>query len=236
METFHPLPHHNGSSERLVRRRVVSTEEMALDLDVCEYIRVIRVGTAGWDDGYQFSRTTCYKFLPLPPTSVEDFLLAIDREIPVEVSILPPVTYYGALESLSYGSVGHSHTIATVGQGSSRRTTWAPRVRREETFIDYQVHPFDVFCAVYLKADGAFEVAIILSVQPQQKIDTRTMIFAPAAWQHAAEIVCNRGAILGDKYRLICRLQDGTLINLDVHSAYVLVPEGWSSMVNAIRV
>ncbi|KAJ7821166.1 hypothetical protein B0H13DRAFT_2377532 [Mycena leptocephala] len=205
-----------------------------LDLDDCVYLRVIRVGEPWSRAGLEFWRSTCYQYLSLPPGSAEDFILPhpIRPRCPINMCILPPTDRDSALRSVSYASGGPPTTfpVLTIRRGAHVTSLLAFGIEREEGFLDSRYHVYDIFCAVFLAEDGAYEVAQLYSSDGRPVITETSLIFAPSAWNYGARVLANRGRLPGRKNRLLCGLESGNLILLDVDSSFVAIQEGWASV------
>ncbi|KAJ7806007.1 hypothetical protein B0H13DRAFT_1929838 [Mycena leptocephala] len=209
----------------------VSSERRELDLDFCTYTRIVRVGPSGADSGFEFVRSTCYQFLPQPPRSAEDFIIPpiINTAGPINKYILPPMDIETALAAVACApGPSESFTIITIRRGPWKTCFRTDRIPRQESFIDLYFHQYDVFCAVFLREGGIYEAVSLYSSDGYRIIWDRTLIFAPSAWVHGAEVLANRGSVSGDKTRLLCRLQCGDLVTLDVESIWVGIEEGWT--------
>ncbi|KAJ6510134.1 hypothetical protein C8R47DRAFT_1208180 [Mycena vitilis] len=202
----------------------------ALDLDYSVVTRIVRVGAAD-GSGLEFTRSTCYQYLPQVPRSSADFLVphTVDSSLPVNVYVLAPTSRETALDAVTYAREYGDTSFAMVNTRYGREQgsfAW-DGVPLEETFFDVSRHRRDLFCAVFINDLGVFEVARIFSIRGQGVISATSLIFAPSAWRHAARVVARIGEVSRQTTRLLCRLSSGDVVKLVVDSAYVDVEDGW---------
>ncbi|KAJ7725049.1 hypothetical protein B0H16DRAFT_1736347 [Mycena metata] len=210
---------------------IVNRRRLLLDLDYCVHTRVVRVGSQGELSGLEFVRTTYFAYLPGPPRTLEDFTIPpyIDPLLPVETDILPPRTFGDALRAVASVTESSSRSLPTVLLRCGDTTEFFPSfdLQREESLIDLDLHPSDLFCAVFRKQCGAYQVALIFTSLPDGVVTTQSLIFAPSAWRHAAVVLAVRGVVDGSYRRLVCRLSDRRVILLDIECSRVDIEEQW---------
>ncbi|KAJ7665264.1 hypothetical protein DFH06DRAFT_1323658 [Mycena polygramma] len=197
-------------------------------LDFCVYRRVVRVGTQSSEAGLEFWRSTCFEFTPRPPlTSGARF----DVSRMVNRYIIPPLDYNTAVQAVAWGLVGQQSPlpVVTVGMCLTGESFVKNDFCHEESVIDPDMNPDALFCAVFRKPSGIYEVALVLSAGGGL-ITKSCLIFAPSAWRHAAQVLANCGRVTENTHRLFCHLYDGEQFTLDVDSSYVDIEDGWQRL------
>ncbi|KAJ7175522.1 hypothetical protein C8R46DRAFT_1030569 [Mycena filopes] len=187
----YPLPVEVTGSNRRQYLRVRASRK-ALDLDYCIIVRVVRVGRRPTGAGMAFARLTVHKYLPQPPRSMSDFIVppGIRTQLPIDRRLLPPPNRQVANSWLTYTMGGPTHPCShmLVRHGPDKMMVTV-KIPQEEEFIDIRFHRSSVFCSVFTKVDGSYEVAQIFSDHGSPMILATTIIFAPCAWSGGAKVL-----------------------------------------------
>ncbi|KAJ7665261.1 hypothetical protein DFH06DRAFT_1127594 [Mycena polygramma] len=205
-----PVPHARGHI-------LVNKSRKTLDLDYLVLTRVVQVGVKEYGAGLEFRRSTCHQ-------------QSFRRDLPVNVYIMPPMDYEAAVDAVTVfcpGAIADGLPFATLRRGDSETNQTCTTTRREEAFIDMRHHGDAIFCSVFLDVSGSYEAAIVFARRKDTLISTTSWIFAPSAWMHGAVPVANRGKTTDTHHRLICRLENGDIVKLNVPSVCLGMPDGW---------
>ncbi|KAJ6510118.1 hypothetical protein C8R47DRAFT_1208162 [Mycena vitilis] len=135
-----------------------------------------------------------------------------------------------AFNAVACGPAFLPWTVVDIRRGNLSDRFFARHIPYEESFIDLNSHQNDIFCTVFLTESNAYEAVWVCSSDGFRMIWETTMIYAPNAWRHGAEVLANRGPITRDKTRLLCRLKSSEIVTFDVDSKQVGLENGWAKM------
>ncbi|KAJ6507236.1 hypothetical protein C8R47DRAFT_1066117 [Mycena vitilis] len=179
------------------------------DLDFCIIRRAVRVGTLGAEAGLEFWRRTYLGLTPQPPILSSDGYVRprFDMSRVVNKYIMPPLDYTSAVQAVAWATTGPQSALPLVTLSISGTIFLRNDIDREESAVDTDMHPDGLFCVAFLKSSGVYEAAFVLCAGGDPVISESSLIFAPSAWKHAAQVLQNCGNVTGNKHRLLCQLE-----------------------------